>query len=43
MPMSVIKRNKLSPTKTGNWLETATALLGEQFAETVSTVWLLIT
>lgn len=35
--MSVVKRNKLGSTETSDWLRTATAFLGEQISEAVST------
>lgn len=43
MPVTVIKRDKLRRSKTGDWLSTANALLGKELSETVCTVWLFFT
>jgi len=42
VPMSVLKRNKLCPAKSRDWLGAANALLGEEISEAVSAIWLFI-
>ena len=42
MPVAVLKGDELSATQTSDWLGTATALLGEEVAEALSAVGLVL-
>lgn len=43
VPVTVVERDELRRTQTGNWLRAANALLGELHREAVGAEWLLIT